>query len=211
MEEFVDKNRILVLILFLKKYFVIMLLLMVAGAGASYYYGAFVKEKRIATFSKVLVERKTEDNVAQQYTAQQLDVNAIETFKDVINTPMVIKPALDKLKKTDDAQFSEYKISDVAKNISVQHQGDSQVFKIQAIANSADKSAKLSNAIAAEFQKQIPDIMKYSSVRVLSKAKPEGTLVGMTLKTRIVVGIGIGMVLALIIAFAREMVLWMRD
>lgn len=212
METFVDKNRVLAIMSFVKKYFIILVIMMIAGASASYYYGTFLKEKRIATFSKVLVERKAEDNVAQQFTAQQLDVNVIETYKDVINTPDVVNPALKKLKQQYNEQFSEYKFSDVVKSISVQHQGDSQVFKVQAIANSADKSAKLSNAISNEFQKQIPKIMKYSNVRVLSKAQSNnGTLMGMTLKTRIVLGAGIGLVVTMIIAFVKELVGWMKE
>lgn len=41
METFVDKNRVLAIMSFVKKYFIILVIMMIAGASASYYYGTF--------------------------------------------------------------------------------------------------------------------------------------------------------------------------
>lgn len=92
----------------------------------------------------------------------------------------------------------------LAKSISVSTQQQSQVFKINATANNADKAQAEANAVSKVFKKQIPSIMDVNNVTIVAPATP-GVKSSPNVKLYTIAGVVLGVVLSLAVILVREM------
>ncbi|TVU92582.1 YveK family protein [Lactobacillus gasseri] len=71
------------------------IILWAIGLGAvGFILAAFVVEPKYTSTTQILVNQKRNDNDAgQAYTAQQADVQMINTYKDIITSPVILKDA----------------------------------------------------------------------------------------------------------------------
>lgn len=67
----------------------------VVGLGAvGFVLAAFVVEPKYTSTTQILVNQKrSEDNVGQALTAQQADIQVINTYKDIVTSPVILKSA----------------------------------------------------------------------------------------------------------------------
>ena len=67
----------------------------VVGLGAvGFVLAAFVVEPKYTSTTQILVNQKrSEDNAGQALTAQQADIQVINTYKDIVTSPVILKSA----------------------------------------------------------------------------------------------------------------------
>lgn len=80
-----------------KRSFIAMILLGILGMGVAYFGAkAFIAPKYAASTS-MLVNRKQDDNANMQLNAQQADIQIINTYKDIITRPVILRTVADDL------------------------------------------------------------------------------------------------------------------
>ena len=94
--------------------------------------------------------------------------------------------------------------SQLAKNISVNTQQQSQVFAISAKADTPEKAKAEANAVARSFRDQIPNIMNINNVTIVAPAT-NGVQSSPNVKMFTLAGFVIGLVLTLAVILIREM------
>ena len=94
--------------------------------------------------------------------------------------------------------------SQLAKNISVATQQQSQVFSVSAKANTPEKAKAEANAVARSFRDQIPNIMNINNVTIVAPAT-NGVQSFPNVKLFTLAGFVVGLVLTLAVVIIREM------
>ena len=94
--------------------------------------------------------------------------------------------------------------SQLAKNISVATQQQSQVFSVSAKANTPEKAKAEANAVARSFRDQIPNIMNINNVTIVAPAT-NGSQSSPNVKLFTLAGFVIGLVLSFAVILIREM------
>ena len=94
--------------------------------------------------------------------------------------------------------------SQLAKNISVATQQESQVFSVSAKANTPEKAKAEANAVARSFRDQIPNIMNINNVTIVAPAT-NGVQSSPNVKMFTLAGFVIGLVLTFAVILIREM------
>ena len=94
--------------------------------------------------------------------------------------------------------------SQLAKNISVATQQQSQVFSVSAKANTPEKAKAEANAVARSFRDQIPNIMNINNVTIVAPAT-NGVQSFPNVKLFTLAGFVIGLVLTFAVIMIREM------
>ncbi|NRD14152.1 YveK family protein [Pediococcus acidilactici] len=162
----------------------------------------FVITPKYSSTTQILVNRKLSDNMAgAQLQQTQADVQMINTYKDIITSPAVLREADAKL-----VGLPGYKkgIENLRSTISINNQQDSQVFSISAKSTSPETAAKVANEIANVFKRKVVKIMSINNVSIVSKAAPNNTPVSPRTKLNITVGIVVGFLFGIALAFLRE-------
>ncbi|MCT3421306.1 YveK family protein [Lactobacillus helveticus] len=94
--------------------------------------------------------------------------------------------------------------SQLAKNISVNTQQQSQVFSVSATADTPEKAKAEANAVARSFRDQIPNIMNIDNVTIVAPAT-NGVQSSPNVKLFTLAGFVIGLVLTFAVILIREM------
>ncbi|MBM6958997.1 YveK family protein [Lactobacillus gallinarum] len=94
--------------------------------------------------------------------------------------------------------------SQLAKNISVATQQQSQVFSVSAKANTPEKAKAEANAVARSFRDQIPNIMNINNVTIVAPAT-NGVQSSPNVKLFTLAGFVVGLVLTFAVIMIREM------
>ncbi|MDO4680696.1 MAG: hypothetical protein Q4A55_05540 [Aerococcus sp.] len=156
----------------------------------------FVKPTYDST-AQLVVQANANANQNQNQT--QKDDNS-KTFADTLVTPTILQPAIDQLnlKMTPDQ---------LAKQIHVHAEGQSQVLNVTVRDQSPYQGTKIANAVAESFTKQAPGILGVTRVTVLTPAKVDTHA---DFPSPIVSGL-IGIVVGLIVAGGYVLVITLRD
>lgn len=158
----------------------------------------FITPKYSASID-VLVNQKT-NNTQAQYTAQQTDLQAINTYKDVLKKPVILQPVLHEIKEKYNYQGS---LEDLEKEISLENESDSQVLTVNVKNNNAFVAANTANIIGKVFSKKIKKIMKVDNVSIVSKAKPDSSPIFPNKKIFVFAGLFMGLLIGLVIAIVK--------
>lgn len=110
----------------------------------------FMTPKYSATID-LLVNQKV-DNSALQYNAQQADLQAINTYKDVLTKPVILTPVLKQVKQQDNYTGS---LSSLENSISITNETNSQVISVTVTDTNAYTAADLANTIGKVFSSKI--------------------------------------------------------
>ncbi|RHX75442.1 YveK family protein, partial [Lactobacillus helveticus] len=94
--------------------------------------------------------------------------------------------------------------SQLAKNISVNTQQQSQIFSVSATADTPEKAKAEANAVARSFRDQIPNIMNIDNVTIVAPAT-NGVQSSPNVKMFTLAGFVIGLVLTFAMILIREM------
>ncbi|MCV3320373.1 YveK family protein [Pediococcus pentosaceus] len=162
----------------------------------------FVMTPKYAATSQILVNRKLSENMAgAQYQQNQADVQMISTYKDIITSPTVLRDVDNKMKGQPDYDSG---IDNLKGSIAISSQQNSQVFSITAQSTNPNTAAKIANETATTFKQKVVKIMSVNNVSIVSKAAPSDTPVSPRTKLNIALGIIIGLLVGIGLAFLRE-------
>ncbi|XRJ96729.1 YveK family protein [Latilactobacillus sakei] len=163
----------------------------------------FVITPQYSASTELLVNRKQSSDANAQWNQVQTDVQMINTYKDLITKPVIIDTVTDKVNKDGSVKLSTDQITSM---ISTANNQNSQVFSITVKADNAYTAADIANITANTFQKKAPKIMSGTdNVSIISKAKPNLTPVSPKNKLNVLIGLVLGLVVGIGIAFIREL------
>lgn len=151
---------------------------------------------KYSSSTQVLVNQKETDN---QMMAQQVqsDLQLVNTYSEIIKSPRI----LDKVSKNLKGKYSS---GEIAGMLTVTNQAESQILNITVENESRENAGKVANEIAYVFSKEASKIMKIDNVSILSEADNNGSKVSPKPLINAVVGVFLGLIIALIIIFLKE-------
>lgn len=149
----------------------------------------------------ILVNQKA-NNAQVQYAAQQADLQAINTYKDVLTKPIILSPVLKEVKRTDNYQGN---LSTLEKSIKVSNQTNSQVVTVTVTDKNAYVAADIANTIGKVFTKKVKKMMQVDNVTIVSKAKVNNRPVSPNKKLYALMGLLVGLIIGTSIAFIKEL------
>lgn len=157
-------------------------------------------EPKYSSNVDILVNQKT-NNAQVQYATQQADLQAINTYKDVLTKPIILTPVLKEIKRTDNYQGS---LSDLAKSIKVTNQTNSQVVTVTVTDKNAYVAADVANIIGKVFTRKVKKMMQVDNVTIVSNAKVSTKPVSPNKKLFALVGAVTGLFVGIIVLFIKE-------
>lgn len=163
----------------------------------------FLITPQYSASAELLVNRKQNTDVGTQLNQVQADVQMINTYKDLITKPVIMDSVAKKINNGSNQKLSD---TDIAEMISVSNNQNSQVFSVTAKADNAYTAADIANTTAQTFQNKAPKIMSGTdNVSIISEAKPDLTPVSPKKKLNVLIGLVLGILLGVGIAFLREL------
>ncbi|PTJ64497.1 Wzz/FepE/Etk N-terminal domain-containing protein [Mammaliicoccus sciuri] len=194
MEETIDLSK---LFLILKKNMKYLIILPIVFLVLSMVVTFVFMTPKYSSSTQVLVNQKETDN---QMMAQQVQSNLqlVNTYSEIIKSPRI----LDKVSKNLKGKYSSNEISGM---LTVSNQAESQILNIAVENESREAASKVANEIAKVFSKDVSKIMNVDNVSILSKADTEGNQISPQPLVNSVVGIFLGLIVALITIFLKEM------
>lgn len=163
----------------------------------------FLITPQYSASTELLVNRKQGTDVGAQLNQVQADVQMINTYKDLITKPVIMDSVASKMNKGDGHKLTA---GELASMLSVANNQNSQVFSITAKSDNAYTAADIVNTTARIFQKKAPKIMSGTdNVSIISEAKPNLTPVSPKKNMNVLIGLVLGVLLGVGIAFVREL------
>lgn len=180
--------------------------LTIIGCGVIGFIGSLVisfllMTPKYSSTVDLLVNQKSNDS-AVQFNLQQADLQAINTYKDVLKKPVILKPVLKQAKEKDNYTGT---IDDLTSSIKIGNETNSKVISVTVTDKNAYVAADISNSIAKVFTKKIKDIMKINNVVVVTKGSVDEKPVSPNKKINALLGIAIGLLLGVIAILLRSM------
>lgn len=163
----------------------------------------FLITPQYSASTELLVNRKQSGDANVQWNQVQTDVQMINTYKDLITKPVIMDSVAKKINKGSNQKLDD---TTIASMIGVSNNQNSQVFSITAKADNAYTAADIANTTAQTFQKKAPKIMSGTdNVSIISEAKPNLTPVSPKKNLNVLIGLVLGVLLGVGIAFVREL------
>lgn len=194
MEETIDLSKLFTILKKNMKYLIILpIVFLVLSMVITFVF----MTPKYSSSTQVLVNQKETDN---QIMAQQVQSNLqlVNTYSEIIKSPRI----LDKVSKNLKGKYSSKEISGM---LTVSNQAESQILNIEVENKSRENASKVANEIANVFSKDVSKIMNVDNVSILSKADTKGNQISPQPLVNSVVGIFLGLIVALIIIFLKEM------
>ena len=189
-------NINMVLTIIKKNLFSILFWIVLGGIVSSVLTFSFITPKYSSNID-ILVNQKA-NNEQVQYAAQQADLQVINTYKDVLTKPIILTPVLKEVKRIDNYQGNLGALSNAIK---VSNQTNSQVITVTV----TDVAADIANIIGKVFTKKVKKMMQVDNVTIVSSAKVNTKPVSPNKKLYIFVGLVIGLLIGVTIAFIKEL------
>ena len=157
-------------------------------------------EPKYSSSIDILVNQKA-SNEQVQYTTQQADLQAINTYKDVLTKPIILAPVLKEVKRTDNYQGN---VSTLENSIKVTNQTNSQVVTVTVTDKNAYVAADVANTIGKVFSKKVKKMMQVDNVTIVSNAKVNTNPISPNKKLFALTGIILGAFVGVAVAFIKE-------
>ncbi|MGK4165291.1 Wzz/FepE/Etk N-terminal domain-containing protein [Ligilactobacillus salivarius] len=157
-------------------------------------------EPKYSSSIDILVNQKA-SNEQVQYTTQQADLQAINTYKDILTKPIILTPVLNEVKRTDNYQGN---INTLENSIKVSNQTNSQVVTVTVTDKNAYVAADIANTVGKIFAKKVKKMMQVDNVTIVSKAKVNNSPVSPNKKLFTLAGVIIGAFVGVAIVFIKE-------
>ncbi|MEB7657759.1 Wzz/FepE/Etk N-terminal domain-containing protein [Mammaliicoccus vitulinus] len=193
MEETIDLSKLFAI---LKKNMKYLIILPIVFLVLSMVMTFLFMTPKYSSSTQVLVNQKETDS---QMMAQQVqsDLQLVNTYSEIIKSPRI----LDKVSKNLKGKYSSKEIEGM---LTVSNQAESQILNIAVENESREAAGKVANEIANVFSKDVSKIMNVDNVSILSKADHNGNKVSPQPLINAVVGVFLGLIIALIIIFLKE-------
>ncbi|WP_239775983.1 Wzz/FepE/Etk N-terminal domain-containing protein [Mammaliicoccus sp. K-M42] len=193
MEETIDLSKLFAI---LKKNIKYLIILPVVFLILSMVLTFVLMTPKYSTSTQVLVNQKETDS---QLMAQQVqsDLQLVNTYSEILKSPRI----LDKVSKNLKGKYSS---GEIAGMLTVSNHAESKILNITVENESRENAGKVANEIANVFSKEVSDIMNVDNVSILSKADNNGSKVSPKPLLNAIVGVFLGLIIALIIIFLKE-------
>lgn len=172
-----------------------------AGVIVSLIVSFFMITPKYDSTVDILVNQKSSNN-AMQFNMQQADLQAINTYKDVLKKSVILTPVLKEVRKRDNYQGT---LDDLQKSIKITNQTNSQVISVTVTDKNAYIATDIANTIGKVFTREIKKMMQVDNVTVVTKASVNTKPVSPKKKLNVFIGIVIGLALGIIIAIIRDL------
>lgn len=187
-------------LLILKKNIISIFIWAIVGLVASLGIVFFFIEPKYSSSIDILVNQKA-NNAQVQYATQQADLQAINTYKDVLTKPIILTPVLKEIKNTDNYQGN---LNSLAKSIKVSNQTNSQVVTVTVTDKNAYVAADIANTVGKVFVKKVKKMMQVDNVTIVSDAKVNSKPVSPNKKIFALAGAMLGLFIGVAITFIKE-------
>ncbi|WP_239256602.1 YveK family protein [Listeria ilorinensis] len=167
--------------------------------GIMFLYVQFLAEPVYQKDVQMLVNQSDQtQGTTKESQSVQADLQMVRTYSAIITSPRILHIVQQKL----DHAYTE---EELAEMIQVNNSTDSQIITINVESSSPQESANIANQTAKTVQEEIPKIMKVNNVTTLSSAEvnQDETPVKPKKSLLMLLGLCIGIVLAMIFAFVR--------
>lgn len=203
MREVNVQNHIdlITIISFLKKHAKSLIIWTISGLLVSIVVALFFITPQYKSTVDILVNQKTNDTEAQ-YTVQQADLQAINTYKDLLQKDIILSPVL-KLARTKNNYTGN--LSTLKESMKIDTETNSQVMSVSVIEDNPYLAADLANYIAKALTNKVKNIMKTNNVTIVSKAKPNVNSFSPNKKKYAFVGLVTGFLVGLMINIVKVM------
>lgn len=182
-----------------KKYWKFITILTVLGGVFSFLLSTFFLTPKYSSTVDILVNQKV--NTQDQYTAQQADLQAINTYRDVVTKPVILKPVLKEARVRNNFRGS---LGDLEDNVSINNATNSQVISISVSNKNPYVARDIANSIGRTFKQKIKKMMKVNNITIVSKATVNLKAIFPNKKIFTVVGILIGIIVGIFVALLRQ-------
>ena len=166
----------------------------IAGLLVSLFATFVLMTPKYSSTIDILVNQKA-DNTQMQYTAQQADLQAINTYKDVLQKSVILAPVVKEVRERDNYQGS---VGALQKSMSITNQTNSQVLSVTVTDTNAYTAADLANTIGKVFA-------KIDNVTVVTKATANTKPVSPNKVKNAVIGLLLGLLIGIAIAVIKEL------
>lgn len=173
----------------------------VLGVLISLIIANFVMTPKYSSNIDILVNQKI-DNQQVQYNIQQADLQAINTYKDVLKKPIILNDVLKQLREEDNYKGS---LADLQNALSVTNETNSQVITVTAESTNPYVARDMANIVGRVFTKKIKNLMQIDNVTIVSSAQVETQPVSPNKKMIVVLGFIIGLVVGIVIGLIKEL------
>lgn len=197
MNETVDLENIFGI---LRKHVKLILGAIVIFLFATFLVSFFLMTPKYSASTEILVNRK-QTSEALQAQQVQTDVQMINTYKDIIVSPSILKNVNRQLHKETNFKGTT---DDLKSEISITSQQNSQVFSITVKDQDPYDAASIANTTATVFKSKVGKMMQINNVSIISKAQPDTTAVSPRLKLNLLIGAVLGLLIGVGVAFLRE-------
>ena len=196
-ETIIDLRQLMIV---LKNNVVSIITWMILGLVVALGIVFFLIEPKYNSSIDILVNQKA-NNAQVQYATQQADLQAINTYKDVLTKPIILTPVLKEIKNTDNYQGN---LNSLAKSIKVSNQTNSQVITVTVTDKNAYVAADIANTVGKVFAKKVKKMMQVDNVTIVSDAKVNSKPVSPNKKLFALAGAVLGLFIGVAIAFIKE-------
>lgn len=162
------------------------------------FYTFFIATPEYSSTTQLLVNR-TQQADAIQRSDIDTNVQLINTYKDIINGPVI----LDEVREGLNLEISHGTLSD---QITVSNEADSQVFSIQVIDTNPYNAAAIANTTAIVFQENLDDIMNVDNVTIISQAEPNINPISPNHTINVAIGVVLGGMVGIGLAYLLEFI-----
>ncbi len=197
-ETVIDLSRLLGAV---RKSIVSIIIWGVAGLLVSLFATFVLMTPKYSSTIDILVNQKA-DNTQMQYTAQQADLQAINTYKDVLQKSVILSPVVKEVRERDNYQGS---VGSLQQSMTITNQTSSQVLSVTVTDTNAYTAADLANTIGKVFAKKIKTMMKIDNVTVVTKATANTNPVSPNKVKNAAIGLLLGLLIGIAIAVIREL------
>lgn len=175
---------------FLKKRFAMIVSFGLIGLIIASVFTFFIAIPQYNATTQILVNRTTNQTEGIQLNDINMNVQMINTYKDIIKGPVILDQVSQGLETTLTA-------SQLASKIEIATQDDSQVFSIIVTDEDPFQAAKIANEVALTFQDEIGNIMQVENVTVISEAEPSENPISPNSTLNLIIGLLVGLLIGI--------------
>lgn len=184
----------------LKKYLILIFVCTICGLMSAMVISNLLITPTYSSTIDVLVNKKN-NNSQTEFTTQQADLQLINTYKDVLKKPVVLRPVLNYAKASENYSKSLAELSD---SISINNSVNSQLLSVTVKDKNAYTAADIANKIGKVFIKKIKKIMQVDNVTIVTKATPNLIPTSPNKEIYAILGFVIGLIIGILIAIIKE-------
>lgn len=194
MEETIDLGHLLRI---LKRNLKLLIILPIIFLIVSIVLTFWVIKPQYEASTQILVNQNQNNSDFNPQVVQN-NLELVNTYSEILKSPRIIEEVAKKY-------HHRYNYDDLSEMVNVTNTAESQVINISVTSTSPSEAENIANTIANVYAEKMPDIMNVDNVSILSKADDNAEKVSPKTAMNLVIGVLLGIVIAILIIFIKEM------